>query len=160
MTTTAVLGLALLIGVVAGSRALTAPAVMSWAAVLQWIPLQDKWSSWMGSWIAVGILTALAVVELVTDQLPRTPNRKTTAQFSARLLTGAFAGAVLGSGWHHTFAALGAGVIGAVFGTLGFYEFRSRLVAATGGRDLPIALFEDALAVGGGFLVAYLASLL
>ncbi|HEY7052163.1 MAG TPA: DUF4126 family protein [Mycobacterium sp.] len=159
MTTAALLGLSLLIGVVAGSRALTAPAVMSWAAVLHWIPVDDKWSFWMGSWIAVGIFTALALVELVTDQLPKTPNRKTAPQFSARLLTGAFAGAVLGSGWHHTFAALGAGVVGAVFGTLGFYEFRHRLVAATGGRDLPIALLEDAIAVGGGFLVAYLASL-
>lgn len=158
MTTAAVLGLCLLIGVVAGARALTAPAVMSWAAVLHWIPVDDKWSFWMNSWITVGILTAFALVELVTDQLPKTPNRKTTPQFSARLLTGAFAGAVLGSGWHHTFAGLGAGVIGAVFGTLCFYEFRSRLVAASGGRDLPIALLEDLVAIGGGILAAYLAS--
>ena len=67
---------------------------------------------------------------------------------------------MLGSAWHHTFAALGAGVIGAVLGTLGGYEARKRLVAARGGRDLPIALLEDVVAVGGGFLVAYLASML
>jgi uncharacterized membrane protein len=108
----------------------------------------------------VGILTVLALVEYVTDQLPKTPSRKTVPQFSARLLTGAFAGALLGSAWHHTFAALGAGVIGAVLGTLGGYEFRTRLVAATGGRDLPIALLEDVIAAGGGFLIAYLASTL
>jgi uncharacterized membrane protein len=29
------------------------------------------------------------------------------------------------------------------------------LVAATGGRDLPIALLEDVIAVGGGFLIVY-----
>jgi uncharacterized membrane protein len=45
------------------------------------------------------------------------------------------------------------GVIGAVAGTLGGYEFRTRLVAATGGRDLPIALLEDAVAIGGAILI-------
>ena len=41
------------------------------------------------------------------------------------------------------------GAIGAVIGTLGGYEARKRLVAATGSRDLPIALFEDAVAILG-----------
>jgi uncharacterized membrane protein len=158
--TVALLGLALLIGVVAGLRALTPLAVVAWAAHLGWIDVHDKWSSWMGSWIVVGIFTVFALVELVTDQLPKTPSRKSPPQFGARLVTGAFAGAVLGSAFHHTFAALGAAVIGAVLGTLGGYEFRHRLVAATGGKDLPIALLEDVIAVGGGFLVAYLASTL
>ncbi len=139
---------------------MTAPAVVSWAAFLDWIPVDDKWSSWVGHPITVIVLSVLAVGELITDQLPKTPSRKTTPQFSTRLITGAFAGAVLGSAWHHTFAALGAGVIGAVLGTLGGYEARKRLVAARGGRDLPIALLEDVVAVGGGFLVAYLASML
>src|ERR1700757_280912 len=153
-----VLLLALLLGVVAGLRAMTPPAVVSWAAFLNWIHVGDKWSFWMAYPVTVGILTLLALVELVTDQLPKTPSRKTTPQFSARLLTGAFAGAVLGSAWHHTFAALGAGVIGAAFGTLGGYEARRRLATAFGGRDLPAALLEDVLAIGGGLLIAYLAS--
>jgi uncharacterized membrane protein len=41
-----------------------------------------------------------------------------------------------------------------VLGTLGGYQARKRLVAATGGRDLPIALAEDAVAVLGGFAIA------
>ena len=44
-------------------------------------------------------------------------------------------------------------VIGAIAGTLGGYEFRTRLVARTGGRDLPIALLEDAIAIGVGILI-------
>jgi uncharacterized membrane protein len=48
---------------------------------------------------------------------------------------------------------LAAGVFGAVLGTLGGYEFRVRLVKATGGKDLPIALLEDAIAIGGAFLI-------
>lgn len=160
MTHVLVLLLALLIGVIAGLRALTAPAVVAWGAFLGWIDVTDKWSEWVGSWITVAVLTVLLFVELVTDQLPKTPSRKTTAQFLTRLLTGAFAGAVIGSAFFHTFSSLGAGIIGAVLGTLGGYETRSRLVAANGGRDLPVAVAEDVIAVGGGFLVVYLTSLI
>jgi uncharacterized membrane protein len=160
--TVAVLGLALLIGVVAGLRALTPLAVVAWgtSAYLHWIPVDDRVLQWVGHPVTVGIFTVLALVELVTDQLPKTPSRKSTPQFLTRLITGGFAGAVLGGGLGHPFASLGAGVIGAVIGTLGGYEFRSRLVKATGGRDLPIALLEDVIAVGGGFLVAYLVTTL
>jgi len=160
MTHVLVLLLALLIGVIAGLRALTAPAVVAWGAFLGWIDVTDKWSEWVGNWITVTVLTVLLVVELVTDQLPKTPSRKTTPQFLTRLITGAFAGAVIGSAFFHTFSSVGAGVIGAVLGTLGGYEARSRLVAANGGRDLPVAVAEDVIAVAGGFLVVYLVSLL
>jgi uncharacterized membrane protein len=46
-----------------------------------------------------------------------------------------------------------AGVLGGVAGTLGGYEFRSRLMKATGGKDLPIALLEDAIAICGAFFI-------
>jgi uncharacterized membrane protein len=107
----------------------------------------------------VTVLTVLLVVELVTDQLPSTPSRTVPPQFIARLVTGAFAGAVIGAGWHYTFTSIGAGVVGAVLGTMGGYQARSRLVARTG-HDLPIALTEDAIAVAGGFAVVALASVI
>lgn len=160
MTHALVLLLAVLIGVIAGLRALTPPAVVAWGAWLGWLDLDGKWSEWVGHPITVTILTILLVIELVTDQLPSTPSRTTAPQFAARLLTGAFAGAVIGSAWFHTFSATGAGVIGAVLGTLGGYEARKRLVATSGGRDLPIALLEDVVAVLGGFGVVALATLL
>ncbi|MEE6167972.1 MULTISPECIES: DUF4126 family protein [Mycobacteriaceae] len=156
MTHYLVLLLALLIGVVAGLRALTPPAVLAWAAFLRWINLDGTWAQWLAHPITVTVLTILLVVELITDQLPKTPSRKTPVQFLARLVVGAFAGAVIGTAWGHTFGGLGAGMIGAVLGTLGGYEARTRLVAATGGRDLPVALVEDAVAVVGGFAVAAL----
>lgn len=148
---------ALLIGVVAGLRALTPPAVVAWGAALGWLPLGGTWAHWVGHPITVTVLTILLVVELVTDQLPSTPSRTVPPQFLARIVTGAFAGAVIGAGWHHTFIALGAGIIGAVLGTLGGYQARRRLVAANGGHDLPVALTEDAVAVLGGFAVVALA---
>ena len=40
-----ILLLALLIGIVAGLRAMTAPAAVSWAAYLGWINLGDSWFS-------------------------------------------------------------------------------------------------------------------
>jgi uncharacterized membrane protein len=44
-------------------------------------------------------------------------------------------------------------VIGSIVGTLGGYEARFRLVRATGGKDLPIALLEDVIAIGGALLI-------
>lgn len=152
--------LAVLIGIVAGLRALTPPAVVAWGAYLGWLDVSDKWSHWVGSWITVAVLTVLLVVELVTDQLPKTPSRKTPPQFVTRLITGAFAGAVIGSAFHHTIIAIGGGLIGAVLGTLGGSEARKRLVEKNGGHDLPVALTEDAIAVLGGFAVVAVASLL
>jgi uncharacterized membrane protein len=148
-----VLLLALLIGVVAGLRSLTAPAVVAWAAFLGWINLNATWASWMANIIAVIAFTALAVGEVITDKLPKTPARTAVPSFTARIIMGGFSGAVIGAAWHWTFTALGAGVIGAVLGTLGGYHARKGLVAAIRGRDLPIALLEDAIAILGGFAI-------
>lgn len=160
MTHALVLLLALLIGVVAGLRAFTAPAVIAWAALLQWINLDGTWASWMGHWITVAILTVLAVAELVSDQMPTMPSRKSAPQFLARLATGAFAGAVLGTAWGYRWGSLGAGMIGAVLGTLGGFAVRTRLVAANGGKDRPVALAEDVFAAAAGIAIAYATSLL
>ncbi len=155
-----VLLLALLIGFVAGLRSLTAPAVVCWAAFLGWINLYGTWASWVGNSVTVVILSVLAVVELVNDKLPKTPPRTATPVFAVRILLGAFAGAVIGTAWGYRWGGLGAGVIGAVLGTMGGYQARTRLVAAHGGRDLPIALLEDSVAVLGGFAVVAAAAAL
>lgn len=160
MTHVLVLVLALLIGVVAGLRAFMAPAAVAWAAMLDWIVLDGTWATWVAHPITVTVLTILAVAELITDQLPKTPSRKTPMQFVARLISGGFAGAVIGTGFGYTFGGLGAGVVGAVLGTLGGYEARKRLVARNGGRDLPIALLEDGVALVGGGVVAWLTSVI
>jgi uncharacterized membrane protein len=160
MTHALVLLLAVLIGVIAGLRAMTAPAVVSWGAFLGWIDLDGKWSEWVAHPITVTVLTIFLLVELVTDQLPKTPSRKTAPQFITRLLTGAFAGAVIGSAFFHTFSATGAGIVGAVLGTLAGAEARQRFAAARSGQDRPGAILEDVVAVGGAFLIAFLVSLI
>src|ERR1700747_89371 len=145
--------MALLIGVVAGLRSLTAPAVVAWAAFLGWINLHATWASWMAKLITAIVISVLAVGELVNDKLPKTPARTAPPIFATRIIMGGFAGAVIGAAWHWTFTALGAGVIGAALGPLGGYHARKALVAAIGGRDLPIALLEDAIAILGGFAI-------
>lgn len=144
--------LALLIGVVAGLRAMTAPAAVSWAAWLGWFPLAGSWLAFMASPWAVGVLTLLALGELVTDQLPSTPSRKVPAQFGARLLSGALAGAAIGAGAGLLVAGLVAGIVGAVIGTYAGAALRARLAAAFG-RDRPAALIEDVVAIGGALLI-------
>lgn len=153
MTHALVMLMALLIGVVAGLRSLTAPAVVAWAGFLGWINLHGTWASWVANIVTVVVLTLLAVGELVTDKHAKTPARIAAPSYAVRIVLGAFAGAVIGAAWHYTFSSLGAGVIGAVVGTLGGFHARRRLVAARDGHDLPIALLEDAVAVLGGFAI-------
>lgn len=144
---------ALLIGIVAGLRAFTAPAAVAWAAWLGWLPVGESWAWFMGYWITPWIFSVPAAVELVNDQRPGTPSRKAPTQFGARLAMGALSAATIGAAAAMTVAGLVAGVIGSVIGTYGGYEARKRLVAATGGRDLPIALAEDAVAIVGALLI-------
>ena len=159
MTQVLVIVLALLIGVIAGLRAMTAPAVVAWGAFLGWIDVDGKWSEWIAHPITVAVLTIFLLVELVTDQLPKTPSRKTAPQFLTRLIMGAFAGAVIGSAFFHTFSSIGAGIVGAVLGTMGGAAARERFASARDGQDRPGAILEDVVAVGGGFLIAFLVSL-
>jgi uncharacterized membrane protein len=90
-----VLLLAFLIGVVAGLRSLTAPALVSWAAHRSWLNLNNTPLSFMGSTVAVVIFTLLAVVELVADQLPSTPSRTAPPGLIARIVLGGLSGAGL-----------------------------------------------------------------
>ena len=146
--------LALLIGVIAGLRAMTAPAAVSWAAHLGWIDLSGTPLAFMGTALAAYVLLALALVELVTDQLPKTPSRKVPMQFGARIVTGAFCGAALGAAGGSLVGGLIAGIVGAVIGTLGGAAGRGALAGAFG-KDMPAAFIEDAVAIVGAILIVH-----
>jgi uncharacterized membrane protein len=111
--------LALCIGVVAGMRAMTAPAAISWAAHLGWLRLETTWLAPLGYSWTPWIFTLLAVMELVTDQLPSTPSRTVPVQFGARLVTGALSGSAIGSIGGSLLIGGLAGLIGAVIGHFG-----------------------------------------
>ena len=144
--------LALLIGVIAGIRALTAPAAVSWAAHLGWLPLENTPLAFLGYQWTPWIFTILALGEYVTDVLPQTPSRKVPVQLGARLVSGGFSGAAIGLAGGSWLGGLVAGVIGAVIGTYGSAPVRANLAKAFG-RDLPAAVFEDAVAIVVSYLI-------
>jgi uncharacterized membrane protein len=144
--------LALLAGIVAGSRTLTAPAAVSWAARLGGLNLDGSWLAFMGYAWTPWIFSVLALVEFVTDQFPSTPSRKVPPQFGARLVSGALCGATLGASGGSWIAGLVVAVIGAVIGTYGGAEIRARMAKAFG-RDLPAALIEDGGAIVLGLVI-------
>lgn len=144
--------IALIIGIIAGLRALTPLAAVSWAARLGILHLDGTWMAFLGYRWSPWMFSLLALAELVNDKLPQTLSRKVPAQFATRIVTGAFAGLAIGmpNGLGIAFATLGA--VGAVVGTLAGAWARASLVKAIGGRDLPIALLEDCIAVGSAAL--------
>ena len=154
MTTYAPYLIALGIGFIAGLRAMTAPAAVAWAAWLLWLPLAGTVLAFMGTIWAVGIFSLLAVLELIGDQLPSTPSRKVPVQFGTRLLMGALCGAAVGAAADMLWAGLACGAVGAVLGTYLGAATRTALARAFG-NDLPAALIEDVVAIGGALLLLH-----
>ena len=131
-----------------------APAAATWAARLGAIDLAPTPLAFMASPVTLWIFTVLALVELVTDQLPSTPSRTVPVQFGTRLLTGGLSGAAIAAPSGALVAGAVAGIVGAVVGTLGGRALRGAL-ATTFGNDHPAALIEDAIAIAGAALVVF-----
>jgi uncharacterized membrane protein len=141
-----------LISVVTGLRSFTAPAVVSWAARLGWLHLENTPLAFLGFAATPYIVSLFAIGELIADKLPQIPSRKSPGPFAFRVIAGAMCGVAVSAPEGLVTGGL-IGALGAVAGTLGGYEFRRRLVKAIGGKDLPIALLEDAIAIGTAFWV-------
>ena len=144
----------LVVGIIAGLRSLTAPAVVAWGAHLGWIDLSGSRLAFFGSRTAVIVLSLLALGELVADKLPFTPNRTALMPLLFRVLSGAVCGAAICISARHLII-LGAvlGGLGAVAGAFSGYRVRRKLVQGRGFPDFAIAVAEDVLAVGGAFLL-------
>jgi uncharacterized membrane protein len=137
---------AFVVGVVAGLRAMMAPAVVSWFARTGFLAVGGTPLAFMGYKYTPIIFSLLALGELVNDKLPKTPSRKTPPQFIGRVLTGALSGATVGAAGHSLVAGLLLGAVGAVAGTLGGAAVRGKLATAFG-RDVPAALLEDVASI-------------
>jgi len=146
--------LAIGIGIVAGLRALTAPAAVSWAAHLGWLNLQGTPLAFMGSALAVVIFSLLALAEYVADTLPKTPARTAPPSLIVRLITGGLSGACLGgSAGQSLLGGVVLGAIGAVIGAFGGYHARKGLVNALKVKDISIAIPEDLVAIGLAYFI-------
>jgi uncharacterized membrane protein len=139
--------LALGIGIVAGLRSLTAPAVVAWGAHLGWLNLQGSPLAFMGSTVAVAIFSVLAVGELIADKLPMMSKRTAPAPLTARIIMGGLCGASLCAATRQSLIA-GAllGGIGGIAGAFLGYGVRRRLDLHI--KDFLVAICEDVVAIG------------
>jgi uncharacterized membrane protein len=128
---------AALLGVVAGLRTFTAPAVF--------------WLVRHRSPIAY-LLGILALMELALDLNPKAPARTGVIGLSARVISGAFCGgAVMATVGHSLFIGALLGAIGAVVGAYGGLAARTRAIALIG--RVPAALLEDAIAIAAAVAI-------
>jgi uncharacterized membrane protein len=146
--------LALLIGVIAGLRSMTAPAAASCAATSGWLKVHGTPVGFLANEWTPYVITVLAIAEIIGDKLPRTPSRKTPGPFIGRIFTGALSGAAIGATGGDWMIGAGLGAAGGVIGTLGGAEARRRLTIAFG-KDLPAALVEDFVAIAGAFAIVH-----
>jgi uncharacterized membrane protein len=148
------LALAFILGMVSGLRSMTPPAVVAWATHFGWLQLDGTPLAFLASAPARYILLAAMLGELIADKLPFTPARTGAGPFTARIVSGGLVGAALGaSAGGLLVAGAVAGALGGVAGTLGGYRARTGLVRSLRVPDAPVALAEDAVAIGTALLV-------
>jgi uncharacterized membrane protein len=138
-----------LLGAVTGLRSMTSMAVLCWFAYRGHLQLDGGWDAWATKLPTAIIFTVLAVAEYVADKLPQTPNRTSPGPLIVRVVLGGLVGAIIadgldGSGFEGAFL----GVVGALVGTFGGFLIRRELVERGGGSDWPVAIVEDAIAIG------------
>jgi len=136
---------ALLFGVSAGLRSMTAPALLALAE-------QEKGADrhWLLADPRTGrVLSTMAVGEMIFDKLPFAPNRIAPAGLSARLLSGAMCGAAV---------AREDETGGALVSSFAGFAIRKGARRVSGLPDLLVALVEDGLAVGIGLAAATMQS--
>jgi uncharacterized membrane protein len=155
MTTEKQIKTAAAIGAVAGIRTFTAPAVIGRLARRGELQISCDYLRTIGNPITANVLVGLAASEIVADKLPMTPNRTDLGGLIPRIISGALCGAALRCAQKQPFAtgAL-AGALGAVGGTFAAFHLRKLVTKSMGLPDLPVAMVEDAMAVGLSICVA------
>jgi uncharacterized membrane protein len=138
-----------LLGGLTGLRTMTPMAVLCWFAYAHDLPVHRTWAFWTTRLVTAVVFTVLAVGELIGDKLPQTPNRTAPFPLLARMGFGGLVGAIAATGLHGSMIeGILLGVISAVAGTFLGFHLRQHLVKDRAFSDLPVALVEDALAIG------------
>ena len=107
----------------------------------------------MRSQRTVQVLSVLAALEYVADLLPFTPPRTEAPGLATRAISGAFsASCVAMSEDENPYIAASLGAAAAVAGSFAGYQSRKRAGELLNAPDYPLALSEDALAIGLGSL--------
>jgi uncharacterized membrane protein len=142
------------IGLLAGLRAFTPIALVSWLAVWGWLPLVGSPFWFVGTTPCAIILSIFAVGELITDKLPRIPARTQPAPLAGRIMSGAISAvAICRAGGQPWFLGALCGAVGSIAGAFGGYHLRRFVAQRLGLRDVIFALAEDLVAIVGTLLL-------
>lgn len=143
------------LGIVIGMRALMGPALLS-RKLARTVPVKQptKPIHYLAPPPVAIALEVLAGTEILTDKLPGVPNRTVPFQFGGRIASGGTCGAFLSQveGGDIPVGVV-AGSLGAVVGTLAFFNLRQWLHYDLGLPDPLVALAEDALAISAGWAI-------
>jgi uncharacterized membrane protein len=156
MAASLVLLLAFLIGVVCGLRSMMGPAVVCWAAHLEWLELTGSRLAFLASPISLVLFSLLAIGELIADKTSKIPPRTKAPSLVWRVLMGGLCGGAIAAAGEVSleFCCL-LGGLGGLMGAFAGYLVRHAATAQGRLPDLPVALCEDLIAVAGGlFLVS------
>ncbi len=142
------------LGCINGLRSFSGVSTLSLGARLGWAHFGATAFAFLGAAWAAPVFCVLAALELYGDKQSWIPSRKSPGALATRLILGGTCAAALASsaGQEAYFGFL-AGAAGALCGTFGGYEVRVGLVRALKIPDLPVALLEDLIAIGGGLFV-------
>jgi uncharacterized membrane protein len=140
----------ILIGIVAGQRAMTPLAILAGAARRGVLPKGAPGAKLLAHPLVASGAVAIAASEMAGDKMPSAPDRIIAPGLIGRALTGAFAGAALAPR-HRKTAALIAGVTALAASRVGF-GLRMRAMRRFG--QTSTGFIEDVLVLAGGLAVA------
>ncbi len=143
------------LGVVAGMRTMSAPALVTQVARKGKLAVAGSKLGFLNSPAALSASALLAVGELVADKIPSAPNRTDLGPLLARAASGAVSGAIVCSAKKRS-PWLGAffGAVGAIGATFAAYHLRRTITQNLHIPDSMVALAEDALVASTGLLIA------
>jgi uncharacterized membrane protein len=141
------------IGAAAGLRSMAPLAIVAWAAQ-SWPGVRETPLAFMASPITAWILTAFAAAELVADKLPFIPSRLDPGPLGTRAVSGGLCAAVCCAAAHQSLVVGAvAGALGGLAGAFAGHRARRTLTHTAKLPDVPVALAEDAVAIGVALLV-------
>jgi uncharacterized membrane protein len=142
------------LGIIAGMRAMTAPALVSYMAQQGCLQVDRQRFGFFGHPRAFKILAGLASGEIIFDKLPFMPKRTDSAGLASRIVTGALCGATVCRAKDKSML-IGAiaGTFGAIGSTFAVFNIRRSLSEELRIPDPAIALLEDATAIWAGRVI-------
>lgn len=140
----------ILIGIVAGQRAMTPLALIAGAARRGTLPTDAPGAALFASPVVAAGAVLLAAAEMAGDKMPSAPDRTVLAGLVARSLTSAFAGAALAPTGQRKTAAVVAAATAVAASHIGL---KLRMAALHRYGQTASGLAEDALVLGSGYAI-------